>query len=298
MAVVFILLFIQVIPGQLVMYQPLNVIAVEVNTTAVIPCVSSENSDEGRQISWFRREWIFDARPLFLISCLIYNNKQKYTCKYDKGISQLYLSNGQTNDSGDYFCAFIFVDNYIFGNGTYLNVGDRSTSGSSICILAPLPPPRAHSSLQLACVVHEAHDTVYINWNISGRQHKGRTIYKKELSRTWVIMNFISLPEEHWSHGDKVTCEVWLSSSPSSVNWVVPKKEKMYGYLTHICQDFLIPVGIAGILLLLTLSVHLIKIFKLTGTKTEVSKDNDIVTKDEIVYTELNTTYLTRHRKQ
>ncbi|XP_069584653.1 uncharacterized protein [Ranitomeya imitator] len=172
-----------------------------------------------------------------------------------------------------------------------------TTRNSSVRILAPLQPLNTHSLLQLACVVHEAHDTVYITWNISGRQHNGQTISKKESSRTWAIINFISLPGDQWNHGEKVTCEVWLSLSPSSVNWVIPKKEKMYGYLTHKCQDFLIPVVIAGILLLLTLSGHLIKIFKLRGTKVQVSKNNDIVTKDDVFYTELNTTYLTRHRK-
>ncbi|XP_073498385.1 uncharacterized protein [Phyllobates terribilis] len=281
----------EVISGHLVVYQPLNAISVEVNTTAVIPCVSSEHTDNGLQIYWFQRKWIYNERPLLVKSCVIDNNTHKYICKYDKGFSELAISNSQHNDSGVYFCALNYVDHYIFGNGSYLNSGDKSTPKSSVHILALLQPPSTYSLLQLTCVVHEARDTVHITWNVSGRQHRGRTISKMESNGTWTIMNFISLPGDNWNNIEKVTCEVWLGSSPISVHWVITEKEEI-----HDCQIFLKPVAISGILLLLTFSVHLIRTFKLTGTKSEVPMDDDTVTKDEIVYTELNMKNLTKHR--
>ncbi|KAM4013527.1 uncharacterized protein ACNLHF_003609 [Anomaloglossus baeobatrachus] len=297
MAVVCILLFIQVITGHLVLYQPPNVISAEVNSTAVIPCVSREDSDQGHQIAWYQRKWILDERPLLVKSCSSDNDRHKYTCKYEKGISKLSISNGQPNDSGVYFCAFMFVDNYIFGNGSYLNVGDRSTSRNSIHILSSLQPLRTHSFIQLACVVHEARDTIHITWNISRRQHRGRTISKRESNGIRTIMNFISLPGDNWNPGQKIICEVWILSSPIGVHWVIPEKAEIHGYLTHKCQAFLIPVLISGMLLLLTLSLHLIRTFKLKGTKGQVSMDNDALPQAEIVYTELNMAHLTRHRK-
>ncbi|XP_071970170.1 uncharacterized protein [Engystomops pustulosus] len=283
MDVLYILLFIQVIPGHPVLYQPLEVVSIEVNSTATIPCVSSEDTDRGHQISWYRRKWISNGSLRRVTGCITNNERQKYTCSYTAGRTVLLISNVQTKDSGAYFCTFLNSLSNIIGNGTYLSVGDRSTSRSSVHLLTPLQPAITPSSLLLACVVQKVCDSVHITWNISGKPHKGFMSSKKEPDGTWTFMNFISLSKDAWKHGEMVSCEVWLHSSPSSVSWIITEK-KVYGDSNSSCQSFWIPVVTIGILYLLALAIHLIRSY-ITGPKTHVPKGSE--TQDDIVYSEL-----------
>ncbi|KAM4013524.1 uncharacterized protein ACNLHF_003606 [Anomaloglossus baeobatrachus] len=286
MGVVFIFLFIQGIFGEMVLFQPQNIISEDVNGMAVITCGSNEKFLL-MKFSWYSRTWSSSEAPVRVKSCTKDNDTHKYVCKEEKNMASLEIYNLQTNDSRLYYCVYYYTRTSLkFGNGTYLNVGDRSTSRSSIHILGHLHPRHPHSSLHVACVVLAVHNMVHLYWNISGTYHKGRIISIKESDGTWTVMNFISVPKDHWSYEEKVTCEVWLQSSPIRVQWEIPGEP--HGYFTSKCQSFFIPVGISGTLLVLMLSVHLIKTLKIQGNKTQVSMIKNNATEDEIVYSELN----------
>ncbi|XP_075700690.1 uncharacterized protein LOC142665040 [Rhinoderma darwinii] len=297
MGVVYILLFIQGIAGYMVLYQPQNIVSMDVNGTTVITCVSSDDLETGIRISWYYRKWRSSEEPVRVKSCSSDNVTHKYTCKNGKYMAGLEIHNVQLTDSGVYYCTYSYSSLSLkFGNGTNLNVGDKSTSRTSIHILGHLQPLHPHSSLQLACVVLEAHNTVHLYWNISGTYHKGRIISKEESNGTWTVVNFISLPNDTWNYGKKVTCEVWIKSSPISVNWEIPGKGDLHGFVASKCQSFLIPMVIAGILLLLV-SILFIRTLKLRDNKTQVSMGKKTLAEDDIVYSELNINHLTIFQK-
>ncbi|XP_040268175.1 uncharacterized protein LOC120982230 [Bufo bufo] len=264
MGVVYILLLIQGITVEMVLYQPQNIVSVKVNRTAVITCVSSEYLDAGLKISWYHRKWGSSEAPVLVKSCYSDDDPHKYVCKNEKYKAWLEIHNVQITDSGVYYCMLTYIPYFPeFSNGTKLNVGEKSTSRSYIHILGHLQPQHPHSSLYLACVVLAAHNTVHLYWNISGTYHKGQIISREEPDGTWTVVNFISLPKDNSNHKEKVTCEVWINSSPTSVHWInspptsVLGKGDLYGYSPSKCQSFLRTLVIIGILLLLTLTILL-----------------------------------------
>ncbi|XP_069601681.1 uncharacterized protein [Ranitomeya imitator] len=288
MGVVFIFLFIQGITGEMFLYQPQNIVSKDVNGTAVITCVPSEIFI-GLKFSWYHRKWRSSEAPVRVKSCTRDNDKHKFVCKDEKYTASLEIYNVQTNDNGVFYC--VYYSSYFllkFGNGTNLNVGDRSTSKSSVHILGQLHLWHPHNSLNLACVVLAAHNTVLVYWNISGTYHKGQIISREEPDGTWTVMNFISLPKDNWSEEEKVTCEVWLQSSAINVHWKIPGRGEPHGFVSTTCESFLIPMVISGALLALMLSVHFIKTLKIPGNKTQSSMSKNTGIEDEIVYSELN----------
>ncbi|XP_071970169.1 uncharacterized protein [Engystomops pustulosus] len=299
MDVLYILLFLHGVAGRMVLYQPQNIVSVDVNGTAIITCWVSTGKTVGEMFFWYFKKHESSEAPILVKSCVNDNDTHKYTCKHDGHTAYLEIYHVQITDSGVYYCRFKHISE-IFGNGTHLNVGDRSTSGSSIHIVGHLQPLHPHSSLHLACVVLAAHNTVHLHWNISGTHHKGRTISKEESARTWTVVNMISLTKHNWNHEDEVTCEAWLHSSPTSVHWSIPRQgELSHGYVSSKCQNFLIPVVTTGILLLLMFSVHFIRIcHKYTDNETPDLMGNNTMTEDEIVYSELNINHLTRFTSQ
>ncbi|XP_044127360.1 uncharacterized protein LOC122921446 [Bufo gargarizans] len=294
MGVVYILLLIQGITGEMVLYQPQDIVSVEVNRTAVITCVSSAKSIV-QKFSWYRKS---NKDLVRVKSCTRDNDPHKYGCKNENYTASLEIYNVQITNSGVYYCMNYYTRFSLkFGNGTYLNVGDNSTSRSSIHILGHLYPLHPNSSLDLTCVVLVAHNTVHLHWNISGTYYKGRIICKEESDGTWTLMNFISLPKNSWRHGEKMTCEVWINSSPTSVHWEIPEKDELNGY-AYNCQSFLIPVVTSGTLLLFMLSVHLIRTLKPIGNKTQELTARNNMMEDEIVYSELNINQFSKFKNQ
>ncbi|XP_069601682.1 uncharacterized protein [Ranitomeya imitator] len=261
----------------------------DVNGMAVITCVSNEDLDIITKTSWYHRKWRSSEAPIRVKSCSTDNDTHKYVCKQDKYTASLEIYHVQTNDSGFYYCAYCYsscLDK--FGNGTNLIVGDRSTFRTSVHILSHLHPWNHHRSLHLACVVLSAHNTVHVYWNISGIYHKGRIISREKPNGSWTIMNVISLPKDNWKHGEKMTCEAWFNTSSFSIQGSVPDKYEISENVTSKCQSFLIPVVTAGILLVMTLLLHLSRTLKLTENKTPKKP----VTENEIVYSELNINHL------
>ncbi|XP_040268171.1 uncharacterized protein LOC120982227 isoform X1 [Bufo bufo] len=294
MGVVYILLLIQGITVEIVLYQPQNIVSVEVNRTAVITCVSSEVLDAGLKISWYHRKWRSSEAPILVKSCSSDDDPQKYVCKNEKYKAWLEIHNVQITDSGVYYCMHKHIPYFPqFGNETKLNVRDKSTSRSSIHILGHLQPQHYNSSLLLACVVLVAQNTVHLHWNISGTYYKGQIISREKSNGTWTVINFISLPKDNWDHGDRVTCEAWITSSPTSVHWEIPGQDESNGYVASKCQDFMIPVVTAGTLLVLTLLIHLSRTIKLS----DKTAHKDPVMEDQIAYAELNINRLTRLKK-
>ncbi|XP_073493789.1 uncharacterized protein [Phyllobates terribilis] len=288
MAVVYVLLLIQGITGQIVLYQMQNIVSKKVNDTAIITCESQEDLDTSNKFSWYHRKWGRSKDPVWVKSCLTDNDIHKYVCKHEKHKASLEIYNVQTNDSGVYYCVYLYsMDSLKLGNGTNLNVGDISTFRTSVHILDNLQTLHPNSSVQLACVVLAARNTVYLSWNISGTYHKGQIISTEESDGSWTVMNFISLSTSNQSQWHKVTCEVWMQFPPIRVQWVIEGQGELHDHFVSKCQSFLIPMVTAGTLLVLILSIHLIKTLKLTDNKTQGSMMKNTVTKDEIVYSEL-----------
>ncbi|XP_075050037.1 uncharacterized protein LOC142112089 isoform X2 [Mixophyes fleayi] len=280
----------------MVLYQPQDIVYADVNGTTVISCESNESLEDKSKVSWYRKSWRTGEAPLRVKSC--YNGAHKYTCKNNKYKATLEIHNVQTNDSGVYFCTFLYGVNLLkYGNGTTLIAADSSTSRSSVHLLAPAQPPLPNTTLQLACMVRGARHTVHVTWNISGIHHMGRMISMEESGGTWTFLNLISLPRNTWDHGVHVTCEVWFNSSPVCVHWEISERGEIHSGFTSICQTYLIPALTSGLLLLLALSVHLIWTYKHSDNKTPGSNHKDTETEDGIVYSHLDMYYLTRGRK-
>ncbi|XP_056408687.1 uncharacterized protein LOC130313979 [Hyla sarda] len=294
MGIVYILLLIQGITGQIVLHEPQNIVSMDVNGTAVITCVSNENSF-GPLFSWYHKKWGSIKDIVRVKSCINDNDTHKYACKHEKNATTLEIYNVQINDSGVYYCRY--HNRLKFGNGTCLNVEDVSTSNSSIYIVSHVQPSHPDNSLQMACVVLGAHNAVNLSWNISGTYHKGHTISKEGSDGTWTVLNFISLPKDNWHHGVKGICEAWIKSSPISVHWEISGQGEIHGCVACKCENFRIPVVTAGILLLLILSIHLICTLRLTDNKTPCVMEKNIVIEDEVTYSELNINNLTRFKK-
>ncbi|KAM3920481.1 uncharacterized protein RB166_014914 [Leptodactylus fuscus] len=263
MGVVYILLFIQGITGSMYLYQPQNIVSVDVNGSAVITCLSSEALDSNYKVSWYHRKWRSSDDLLHVKSCGRDNDPHKYVCNHKQGIASLEISNVQTDDSGVYYCVYTysFLDRK-FGNGTNLHVGALG-----------------------------AHNTVHLYWNISGTYHKGRIISKEEPDGTWTVMNIISLHKDNWNHREKVTCEAWITSFPTHVHWEIPDKGELHP--SSKCQSYLIALVTAGTLLTLILLLHLMRTMKLTDNETH----KDPLTEDAIAYAELNINNLNRLNK-
>ncbi|XP_069807052.1 uncharacterized protein [Dendropsophus ebraccatus] len=274
MAVIYILLFFQGkiwITSEMVLHQPQSTVSIDVNSPAVITCVSNEVLEIEVKISWLYRRQRSSESPVWVKSCTENDDTYKYGCKHERYKATLEIYNTQMNDSGVYYCAYHYSPSFWkFGNGTNLNVRETSTCRRSIHILGHPQPLHPHSSLHMVCVVLAAHNTAQLYWNISGTHHKGWVISEEQPDKTWTVMNFISLPSNTWRYGETVTCEIWSQSPPFNVHWKITEKGKQPGYATSKCQRFLIRMIItAGILLLLTISVHLMRTLKLKDSNKE-----------------------------
>ncbi|XP_069806872.1 uncharacterized protein [Dendropsophus ebraccatus] len=299
MDVIYILLLLQGIRSEMVLHQPQNTVSVDVNSPAVITCVSNEVLEIEDKISWVYRKWGSSETPVWVKSCTENDDTYKYGCKHERYKATLDIYNTQINDSGVYYCAYHYSPSFWkFGNGTNLNVKDTSTSRSSIHILGHRQPLHPHSSLLLVCVVRAAHNTVPLYWNISGTHHKGQIISEEQPNKTWTVMNFISLPSNTWKYGETVTCEVGLQSPPINVYWKIPEKGEHPGFVASRCHSFLIPVVAFGMFLLLIFSIHLIRTLTFADNKTQCLMGKNTASKDEIVYTELNMSRLNKCKKQ
>ncbi|XP_040268173.1 uncharacterized protein LOC120982227 isoform X3 [Bufo bufo] len=156
MGVVYILLLIQGITVEIVLYQPQNIVSVEVNRTAVITCVSSEVLDAGLKISWYHRKWRSSEAPILVKSCSSDDDPQKYVCKNEKYKAWLEIHNVQITDSGVYYCMHKHIPYFPqFGNETKLNVRDESNGYvASKCQDFMIPVVTAGTLLVLTLLIH------------------------------------------------------------------------------------------------------------------------------------------------
>uniref|UniRef100_A0A8C3FQY4 Immunoglobulin domain-containing protein n=1 Tax=Chrysemys picta bellii TaxID=8478 RepID=A0A8C3FQY4_CHRPI len=107
---------------QLFLYQTQRILFVEVNGTAKIYCSSKEKMEGGDVFWYLRRE---GETPTCIKYCLDNLNVSKFACKHETHLSILEISNIQKNETGVYYCAFIYSSYLLFGNGTTLIVGGK-----------------------------------------------------------------------------------------------------------------------------------------------------------------------------
>ncbi|XP_056408659.1 uncharacterized protein LOC130313958 [Hyla sarda] len=122
------LLFSKVIATEIALYQPEDVIHVDVNTTAILSCVISQLLEVGSLVSWYRKSCTTGGNILLVKSCVQKDNN-RYICRNEDYKATLQIRNTQTNDSGIYFCSFYYNSPYKFANGTTLIVGDTLKTG-------------------------------------------------------------------------------------------------------------------------------------------------------------------------
>ncbi|XP_073422752.1 uncharacterized protein [Dendrobates tinctorius] len=284
-----------VIKIPMALYQPVDVMFVDVETTAELSCVSSEHLEAGTGISWYRKSWRTGGNISLVKSCALDNGQNKYVCSNRPYTATLQIRNTQTSDSGDYICTS-HIDN-IIGNGTALVVRDKTTSGIFVHLLNPHQHPHLNNHLSsiLACVVHNVPHAIYITWNVSGRFSEGKMTSIQRSYGRWTFMNIISLPKGTLKTGGQVTCEVQFNSSTIVVvHW--QNTGKHWNNFASDCQNYLMPVVTLGLVLLLTLFSHLIWIYKRSDKFSNIPTDKNR-SQDEITYAQLNMYELNKGRK-
>ncbi|XP_069601680.1 uncharacterized protein [Ranitomeya imitator] len=242
----------------MVVYQPVDVMYVDVETTAELTCESSEPLESGTGISWYRKSWRTGGNISLVKSCAKDNGQNKYVCNNSHNTTTLLIRNTQTSDSGDYICASYHNN---FGNGTALVVGERSTCEGSVHLLTPIQQPFPIRTVQLACVVHGVHHAVHITWIISGIHSKGKITSIQRSDGTRIFMNMISLPREEWNHDDWVICKVWLSSIRVLVHLEIPIEDAQKTFVSA-CSLYLRSVLTAIVLVICMVAVHLSHTYK------------------------------------
>ncbi|KAM4013227.1 uncharacterized protein ACNLHF_003375 isoform 1-T2 [Anomaloglossus baeobatrachus] len=258
MNLILLLLFSKVIANPMVLYQPVDVIYVDVEATAEISCVTSELLEAGTKISWYRKSWRPGGNISLVKSCAVNKDQKKYVCSNSRYMAKLEIRNTQTNDSGDYFCTY-YSENNVIGNGTSLVIReDRTMSKMSVHLFNLLQHHLLHNHLMLACVAHGIGHAVRITWNISGKFLKGKMTSFQSPGGNWTFMNLISLPKDTLSSIGPMICKVWFDSTTVVVQYSGKHQDNIASH----CKNYLIPVLTLGLLLLLTLSGHLLWIYK------------------------------------
>ncbi|XP_065276124.1 immunoglobulin kappa light chain-like [Emys orbicularis] len=249
---------------QLFLYQTQRILFVEVNGTAKIHCSSTEKMEGGDVFWYLRRE---GETPTCIKYCLDNLNVSKFACKHETHLSTLEISNIQKNETGVYYCAFIYSSYLLFGNGTTLIVGDSYTNSSWVMLLVPFPSgSQVTGTANLACVIHGVSSPVHVSWSVSGElQEQGLTRSLKARDGSLTLINHISVPMATWTSGKNFTCEVKFNSSDKSV-----KKSTRYPAGTCIsflasstapaseCSHYIGPIAAGAGLLLLLVSLSLV----------------------------------------
>ncbi|XP_065430553.1 immunoglobulin kappa light chain-like [Chrysemys picta bellii] len=209
---------------------------------------------EGGDVFWYlRRE---GETPTCIKYCLDNLNVSKFACKHETHLSILEISNIQKNETGVYYCAFIYSSYLLFGNGTTLIVGDSYTNSSWVMLLVPFPHgSQVTGTANLACVIHGVSSPVHVSWSVSGElQEQGLTRSLKAKDGSLTLLNHISVPMDTWTSGKNFTCEVKFNSSGNSV-----KKSTRYPAApASECSHYIVPLAAGAGLLLLVVSLSLV----------------------------------------
>ncbi|CAM4621920.1 unnamed protein product, partial [Lepidochelys kempii] len=247
----------QMLGVQLFLYQTQQIQFVEVNGSAEIHCSSKEKM-EGDDMFWYlRRE---GEKPICIKYCLDNLNVSKFACKHERHSSTLEINNIQKNETGVYYCAFIYTSYLIFGNGSTLIVGDSYTNSSWVMLLVPFPHgSQVTGTANLACVIHGVSNPVHVSWSVSGElQEQGLMRSLKAKDGLLTLINHISVPMDTWTSGKIFMCEVKFNSSGKSV-----KKSTRYPAASSTtpareCSHYIAPLAAGAGLLLLVVSLSLI----------------------------------------
>ncbi|XP_074979107.1 uncharacterized protein LOC142070040 [Caretta caretta] len=242
---------------QLFLYQTQQIQFVEVNGSAEIHCSSKEKM-EGDDMFWYlRRE---EEKPICIKYCLDNLNVSKFACKHERHSSTLEINNVQKNETGVYYCAFIYTSYLIFGNGSTLIVGDSYTNSSWVMLLVPFPHgSQVTGTANLACVIHGVSNPVHVSWSVSGElQEQGLMRSLKAKDGLLTLINHISVPMDTWTSGKIFMCEVKFNSSGKSV-----KKSTRYPAASSTapareCSHYIVPLAAGAGLLLLVVSLSLV----------------------------------------
>ncbi|XP_075699851.1 uncharacterized protein LOC142664573 [Rhinoderma darwinii] len=240
----------------MVLYQPADVIFVDVKTTAELSCVSNEPLQAGTLISWYRRSWTTGGNISLVKSCASYDDMNKYVCNNNRYVATLQIHNTQTSDSGVYFCSYYYHTSNIIANGTSINVRESSTPNGFAHLLVHIQQSHPIRTVQLACVVHEIRPTVRITWNISGTHHKGTMTSIQRPGGAWTFINIILLHKDKWDHEDRIKCEVSFGSIPVLIHWQIPVEVAEKTFIST-CSLFLRSFLTAIVLLIFMIAIHL-----------------------------------------
>ncbi|XP_068107717.1 immunoglobulin lambda-1 light chain-like isoform X2 [Hyperolius riggenbachi] len=295
----------QVIDAQMSLYQPQDSVTADIGDTAVITCVSSVDLETGKTVSWYKKSFNVTEIPETVKSCSSDKDGHKYGCENRDNKANLRIYNVQSDDAGVYYCSFHYVTVRKFGNGTtlitrvssiQLGTGKgiykqgSSAANSSIYILEP---PSSDGTKQLACVVTSAPSSIYVTWSLSGTHHKGKMVYSKQLLNNWTVLNLLSLSLHSWDYGENITCNAWFTDPAVQTQWAIQNRDQSQTE----CQYFLGAAVFGDLLLLLSLTGHLISTYKLRGKKAEDARHQDSDSLDGIVYAHLDMSRLNQRRK-
>ncbi|XP_072284158.1 uncharacterized protein [Pyxicephalus adspersus] len=249
MKLIHLLLFSEVIVARMVLHQPQDMVSVNVGATALISCVSNENIEDEKLITWYRKNTHKPTEsPIRVKACNKNNDVNKYGCRNSNFIANLEIYRAQIHDSGVYYCTFWYASLQKISNGTLLIVRDNSFIYNMDLLQTSL-----NSSIQLACVVRTSLYTIHVTWNICGKHYKGSMTYLGESGGIRTFQNLLSLPR---NYGDNVICEVWHRSPPLQLNWTIKEKGADQRLTIPHCSCYVRSVLILLYVLMSILTIH------------------------------------------
>ncbi|XP_038643131.1 immunoglobulin kappa light chain-like isoform X4 [Scyliorhinus canicula] len=169
-----------------------------------------------------------------------------------KNILILEIRNVQANDSGSYYCAYMYSNAPLQKAATLL-VGDSSTSKSAVLIFVPQGEENSRETVPLVCLVSGlSSNRIVIFWNISGLVAEGSSDPGTlEEDGTYSITSQIMVSMDMWRNYAVCTCVVQLGSP--NKNWSksvsFPKAETRTGWCIEMINVVRMAVAILVLLL-------------------------------------------------